>query len=445
MRKGFNSRFGAIAAAAGSAIGLGNIWRFPYVAGESGGGAFIFVYLLIILVVGLPMLISEFSLGRYTQKNVFGTFRKLAPGTKWDLIGVLGIISAYFVLSFYVVVSGWTFAFLIDAVKGTFMDMSPVEIKGSFEDLSQSTTRPLYYIAGFLGIVSIVVAMGIEKGIERFNKVLMPMLFAILIILCVNSFTLSGFQEGIEFIFKPDFSKINTRVALDALGQVFFSLSIGMGTMMTYGSYIRKEDNMLFTSTTVAIADVFIALLAGIAIFPAVFSFGIEPASGPELVFVTLPNIFGQMFGGYYLSILFFVLLFVAALTSAVSAMEVVIAFIVEELKIKRARAVALVAVTLLIMGSLCSLSQLPDSSLKIAGVSLFDFCNNGSSMYLMPIGGFFIVLFVGWKFSKNEMRRELSSDGRYKTIYYPFFMFIVKFVAPIAISIIFLFQLGLI
>lgn len=444
MRKGFNSRFGAIAAAAGSAIGLGNIWRFPYIAGENGGGAFIFLYIVIVVIVGLPMLISEFSLGRFTQKNVFGTFRKLAPGTKWYAIGVLGIISAFTVLSFYIVVSGWTVSFLIDTIKGTYMNMSSSEIQSSFYSFSQSGTKPLPYIALFLFCTAFIVAMGIEKGIERYNKILMPMLLFILFILCVNSFTLSGFKEGMEFIFKPDFSKINTSVALNALGQVFFSLSIGMGTMMTYGSYIRKTDNMLFTSTTVAIADVLIAILAGIAIFPAVFSFGIEPASGPELVFITLPNIFGQMIGGYYLSILFFMLLFVAAITSSVSAMEVVIAYITEEMKWSRNKAVIMTTATLFITGALCSLSLQPNSPISIGGVSLFDICNIGSSSYLMPIGGFFIVLFIGWVFSKQAMQKELSSGGRYKIIYYPFFNFIVKFVAPIAISVIFLSQIGI-
>ncbi|MFI3321638.1 MAG: sodium-dependent transporter [Rikenellaceae bacterium] len=445
MRKGFNSKFGAIAAAAGSAIGLGNIWRFPYVAGQSGGGAFIFIYLLIIVLVGLPMLISEFSLGRYTQKNVFGTFRMLAPGTKWYLIGVLGIVSAFAVLSFYVVVSGWTMAFLVDAFKGTYMSMNSAEITQHFSSFSQSATAPLPYITLFLIITAIIVGLGVEKGIERFNKVLMPLLLIILVLLCINSFTLDGWKEGIEFIFKPDLSKVTGKVVLSALGQVFFSLSIGMGTMMTYGSYLRKKDNMLFTSSTVAMADVAIALLAGIAIFPAVFSYGIEPGEGPALVFITLPNIFAKMFGGYYLSMLFFILLFVAALTSAVSAMEVVIAFVTEELKLKRRTAVALVTITLLITGTLCSLSQVPDTAFAIGGVTLFDICDTGSSVYLMPIGGFFIVLFVGWKFSKQNMIEELSSDGAYKTVYYPFFNFIVKFIAPIVISVIFLSQMGLI
>ncbi|MEG1649356.1 MAG: sodium-dependent transporter [Rikenellaceae bacterium] len=444
MRKGFSSRFGAIAAAAGSAIGLGNIWRFPYIAGENGGGAFIFLYIVIVIVIGLPMLMSEFTLGRYTQKNVFGTFRKLAPGTKWYAIGVLGIISAFAVLSFYIVVSGWTVAFLIDAIKGTYMNMSSGEIQSSFETFSESGMGALPYIALFLIVTAFIVALGIEKGIERYNKILMPMLVFIILILCINSFTLSGFKEGIEFIFKPDFSKITTTVALNALGQVFFSLSIGMGTMMTYGSYIRKTDNLLFTSTTVAFADATIAILAGIAIFPAVFSYGIEPASGPELVFITLPNIFGQMIGGYYLSILFFILLFVAALTSAVSAMEVVIAYITEEFKWSRNKAVITTTITLLITGGLCSLSMKPDSPISIGGVSLFDICNIGSSSYLMPIGGFFIVLFMGWVFSKQALQKELSSGGRYKIIYYPFFNFIVKFVAPIAISMIFLSQIGI-
>ena len=446
MRKGFNSRFGAIAAAAGSAIGLGNIWRFPYVVGENGGGAFLFIYLMIIILVGLPMLISEFTIGRYTQKNIFGTFNSLAPKKPWYLIGVLGIISAVFMLSFYIVVSGWTVSFLIDAIMGVHMNMSSVEITESFNNFSHSGTEPLAYVILFLFITAFVVVMGIQKGIERSNKILMPLLLIILLVLCINSASLDGFKEGLSFIFKPDFSKITTDIVLNALGQAFFSLSIGMGTMMTYGSYIRKEDNMLSTSATVALMDVFIALLAGIAIFPAVFTFGIEPAAGPELVFITLPNIFAKMTGGYILGILFFLLLFVAALTSAISAMEVVVASLTEELKWSRNRAVTVLTLTILVTGTLSSLSLNPDFAISIFGITLFDFFDKGVSLYLMPIGGFFIIIFAGWIFSKSKYQQELSSNGRYNiSLYFPILRFIIKFVAPVAIAAIFMSEIGLI
>ncbi len=444
MRRGFNSRFGAIAASAGSAIGLGNIWRFPYVAGENGGGAFLFIYLIIILVIGLPMLISEFTIGRYTQKNIFGTFNELAPKKPWYLIGVLGIVSAVFVLSFYVVVSGWTVSFLIDAITGAQMSMTSGEITESFKSFSTSGTEPLIYIILFLLITAGVVAMGIQKGIERSNKVLMPMLLLILFILCVNSFTLDGFKEGVSFIFKPDFSKITTDVVLNALGQAFFSLSIGMGTMMTYGSYIRKQDNMLFTASSVAFMDIFIALLAGIAIFPAVFTFGIEPASGPDLVFITLPNIFAQMPGGYFLGILFFLLLFVAALTSAISVMEVVIASLTEEFKWGRMKSVAILTLVILVTGTFASLSLNPDLAINVLGVSLFDIFDKGVSLYLMPIGGLFIMLFAGWVFGKERYKKELSSSGTYNvTYYFTILRFIIKFVAPVAIAVIFMSEVG--
>ncbi|MFI3315385.1 MAG: sodium-dependent transporter [Rikenellaceae bacterium] len=445
MRKGFSSNFGAIAAAAGSAIGLGNIWRFPYIAGESGGGAFIFVYLLIIAFVGLPMLIAEFSLGRNTQKNAFGVFKQLATNRKWYNVGVLGIVSSFIMLSFYVVIAGWTLAFLINAIKGIYMSMSSAEIQNSFHEFTTSGIAPLPYIALFLISTALIVMSGVDKGIERFNKILMPVLLILLMILCINSFTLDGFKEGIEFIFKPDFSKINADVALNALGQAFFSLSIGMGTMMTYGSYIRTKDNMLFTSSAVAISDVIIALLAGVAIFPAVFTYDIAPSSGPELVFITLPNIFAQMYGGYYLSILFFILLFVAALTSSVSALEVIIACVTEELKWSRKKGVYITTLLLMIMGGVCSLSMAPDSILKIGSKSLFDIFNDGTSIYLMPIGGFFIMIFTGWVLSDKIFKDELSSNGLYKVKYFKLLIFIVKYIAPLAISTIFLSELGFI
>ena len=308
-RGSFGSRFGAIAAAAGSAIGLGNIWRYPYVVGENGGAAFILLYLLIVFLIGLPCLMSEFALGRFTRKNVFGAFRKLAPKKKWYLIGVLGIVTSFVILAFYSVVAGWTVAFLKDSLINEFSGLSAAAIGSNFDGFVASGWEPLLWTFLFCLITALIVMLGIENGIERYNKIMMPMLLAILLVLCINSFSLDGFKEGIAFLFRPDFSKITVDVALSALGQAFFSLSLGMGTMMTYGSYIRRQDNLLFTSSTVAIADLSIAILAGIAIFPAVFSFGIEPGSGPDLVFKTLPNIFGQMTGGYLLGILFFLLL----------------------------------------------------------------------------------------------------------------------------------------
>lgn len=438
-RGSFSGKFGTIAAATGSAIGLGNIWRFPYVVGENGGAAFILVYLLIIFLVGLPILMSEFCIGRATQKNVFGAFHMLAPKKKWYLIGVLGIVSSFVIMSFYSVVAGWTMAFLQGSITNSFSGMDSAAIGQHFDNFVANGWEPILWLIAFIGLASVIVAFGVEKGIERYNKILMPMLFVIIIILCANSFTLSGFNEGMQFLFHPDFSKISPTVVLNALGQAFFSLSLGMGTMVTYGSYMQKSDNLLSTSSSVAVADFVIAMLAGIAIFPAVFSFGIAPGSGPDLVFKTLPNIFQQMTGGYYLSILFFMLLVVAALTSIVSIMEVVVAYFTEELKISRIKSVILISVGSVVCSVFCAMSLMPESQLSVGGVNLFNLFDNGSSAYLLPIGGFFLVVYTGWFMDKKILRDELSSQNAYKTIYFPIFNIVVKYIAPVAIAAVFL------
>lgn len=443
-RGSFNSKFGAVAAAAGSAIGLGNIWRFPYVAGENGGAAFIIVYLLIVFLIGLPMLMSEFSIGRYTRKNVFGSFRLLSPKGKWYLIGVLGIASAFVIMSFYSVVSGWTVAFLKSSLLNEFHGLDSAAIKYRFESFVADGWEPIGWMTLFVIATAFIVGGGVEKGIERYNKILMPLLLVILLVLCANSFTLDGWREGAAFLFRPDFSKIDAGVVLEALGQAFFSLSLGMGTMMTYGSYLRRQDNILSTAASVVTTDLFIAVLAGVAIFPAVFSFGIEPSSGPELVFLTLPNIFQQMAGGYFFSVLFFLLLVVAALTSMVSLLEVLVAYATEELRISRVKAVVFCSALVIATSVLCAVSQMPGSSLKIAGLDLFDFFDTASASYMLPIGGFFICLYFGWLFGRNRIREELSSGGLYKVGYFRAFLFIIRFIAPIVIAFIFLSKIGL-
>lgn len=445
QRGSFGSKTGMIAAAAGSAIGLGNIWRFPYIVGENGGAAFIFVYLLIIILIGLPILMSEFALGRKTNKNVFGAFRELAPNTKWYGVGILGIFTSLIVLSFYNVVSGWTLSFLADSLMNKFNGATIDEISLGFNSFVSNGWQPIIWVAVFIIILVRIVVSGIEKGIEKFNKILMPMLFIILILLCINSLSLPGFGEAVDFLFTPDFSKINIKVVLNALGQAFFSLSLGMGTMMTYGSYMRKDDKMLTTAVSVVIADVSIALLAGIAIFPAVFSYGIEPSSGPDLVFKALPAIFGQMSGGYILGALFFLLLVIAAITSAISIFEVLTSYFVEELKFTRKRAVTIIALVVFCFSSLCALSMMPDSILRIGEYNMFDMFDKISSIYMMPIGGFFIALYAAWFMKKGELKMELSSNGMYKVKYWSVFNFVMKYIAPVVILLVFLTSLELI
>ena len=443
-RGSFGSKFGIIAAAAGSAIGLGNIWRFPYVAGENGGGAFLIIYLAIVLVIGLPMMLAEFSIGRYTKRNVFGAFHSLKPKSGWPLVGILGVITPLVIVIFYSVVSGWTMSFLWDSILNKFQGLSSEEVRTGFNAFVATGWQPILWAVGFVAVAGMILLGGVEKGIERYSKVLMPIMLLILLVMGVYSMTLPGFGEGMRFLFKPDFSKINGNVFLEALGQAFFSLSLGMGIMITYGSYIKDKDNMVTTAGAVALSDTLIAVLAGVAIFPAVFSFGISPTSGPDLVFITLPGLFQQMAGGYVLSILFFALLLIAALTSAVSIMEVLVAYCIEEMNVSRRRATIFISFFVMAMAAVCAVSQMPDSSLRVAGLDLFDLFDKVSATYMLPVGAFFITIFAGWVFGKDRFRNQVTSGGMYNTHIYPVVLFIVRYIAPVVIALIFLTKAGL-
>ncbi len=432
-REGFNSKLGIIAAAAGSAIGLGNVWRFPYVAGENGGGAFLLIYLLFVLALGVPVMLSELVIGRKSQKNIFGAFHVLAPGKKWYLIGLLGVVTAFVILSFYAVVAGWTLEYLHMSITNSLANKSPADLSETFAKATTGSYRTVLMIVIFMGVSAYIVKSGVGQGIEKYSKLLMPLLIVIIVLLGIRSITLEGSKEGLLFLFKPDFSAINAKVVLEALGQAFFSLSLGMGVMATYGSYIEKNESLGSTAIYVSMADTIIAILAGIAIFPAVFAFGIEPGSGPGLVFETLPNIFNQMTGGYFFSVIFFVLLAIAALTSSISLLEVVVAYFSEELSINRKKSTAIAAVSITLLSLMC---------MKYDVVfSLFD---KVSSNVLLPVGGFLIVLFVGWFMKNVDIKNELEADGKIAH-YFRFFVLIIKFLAPIAIAFVFLNQLGLI
>jgi len=443
-RDSFGSKFGIIAAAAGSAVGLGNIWKFPYVAGQNGGGAFLVVYLLFIIAIGVPVMLSEFSIGRKAQRNAIGSFKKLAPGTPWYLVGVMGVAAAFLILSFYSAVAGWTLEYISKSVVNAFAGKNETELVNMFGNFISGTWMPLFWQMVFMGLTAWIVAAGVKKGIEKYTKVLMPLLVLMIIILCIRSLTLPGASEGLAFLFKPDFSKLTADAVLSALGQAFFSLSLGMGTLITYGSYIGKNDNLSSTAVQVSAADTIIAIMAGIAIFPAVFAFGIDPGEGPGLVFITLPNIFQQMPGGYFFAIIFFVLLAVAALTSSISVLEVVVAYFVEELNLTRRRATIFATVMISILGVFCTLSFGITSEVRIFGLVFFDLMDYTASNLLLPLGGFFIVMFVGWYLGSGPSRRELSNEGALKLAYFPVFMFLVKFVAPFAITVVFIYGLGL-
>jgi len=458
-RGSFGSKFGVIAAAAGSAVGLGNIWRFPYVAGENGGGAFLLVYLGFIILIGIPVMLSELTIGRSAQLNALGSFKKLAPGKPWFLVGFMGIVAAFVILSFYSTVAGWTLEYVWGSISNSYQGQTPEQLAQGFSDFKAGTYRPVAWQILFMLFTVGIVLAGVQKGIEKYTKMLMPLLLVLIIILCVRSVTLEGASKGLEFLFKPDFSKINGNVILEALGQAFFSLSIGMGTLITYGSYIRKDNNLASTAVQVSFTDTFIAILAGVAIFPAVFAFNIAPGSGPGLVFITLPNIFLQMPGGYFFSLMFFVLLTVAALTSSISVLEVVVAYLSEELKITRKKATLMAASAITVLGVFCTLSwgALEGVHLTVGAKEATDMGEVGEKMYifdifdwiasnlLLPLGGFFIVLFTGWFMGKKLVKKEISNNGEFKVPMLNVFLFIVKFIAPVAIAFILLNKLGII
>ncbi len=443
-RGSFGTKIGVIAAAAGSAIGLGNIWKFPYITGVHGGGAFLIVYLICIAVIGVTVMLAEFILGRMTQRNGVGAFNALAPKTYWFLVGFLGILAGFFILSFYSVVAGWTVDYIIKAATGAFTGKSAAEIGGIFGGFISNDWQPLIWHFVFMLVTAGVIVMGVQKGIEKTAKILMPVLLLILLVLCVRAVTLPGAGKGLSFLFSPNWSSLSGEAVLVALGHAFFSLSLGMGTMLIYGSYIKRKENLGSIAVQVSVADTLIAVLAGVAIFPAVFAFGIEPGAGPGLVFVTLPNVFNQMPGGQFFSFLFFVLLALAALTSAVSILECLVAYLIEEKNIPRKKATIYMALACFIIGIPCSLSMGSMSDVHfLPGKTFFDTLDYISANWLLPLGGMFISYFVGWKMDKKKLADELSSDGKYSISYLPTFVFICKYIAPVIIFIVFLHGLG--
>ncbi len=443
VRDVFSSKMGVIAAAAGSAVGLGNIWKFPYITGVYGGAAFLFVYLGFIALIGLPIMLSEFMIGRKSRSNVFGAFKNLAPNSPWKYVGLLGVAAAVMILSFYGVVAGWSIDYIVKSVTDSFASKSPAELGSMFTQFIEKPGLPIFYQLLFMLMTMAIVIIGVKDGIEKYAKILMPVLIVIIIILDIRAITLDGAKEGLYFLFHPDFSKLTADGVLSALGHAFFSLSLGMGTLITYGSYIGNQNNLAKIALQVTVADTLIAILAGIAIFPAVFAFGIEPSSGPGLVFITLPNVFQQMPGGFFFSILFFLLLTVAALTSSISILEVVVAYFREELKIKRTLATILATVMISIVGVFCSLSMGLFKEQTLFGLNLFDLLDWISANMLLPLGGLFISLFIGWYWGRKSIEEELAKGSKLSRGLITAFIFVLKFIAPGAIAIVFLNGLG--
>ncbi len=440
-RDSFGSRFGALVAMAGSAVGLGNLWRFPYLVGENGGAAFIIIYIMMVFFLCLPIFISEFVVGRRSQQNAYAAFRDLSGGSAWKWVGMFTVIVPLIVLSYYSVIGGWSVEYLLKSITFTFTDGDTrTTMSTMFADFVSSTWMPIIMHTVFLFATTLIVMVGIKDGIEKFSKVMMPLLFFMVLAIAVYSLTLPGAGRGVDYLFKPDFSKIDGHTFAAALGQAFFSLSLGFGTIMTYASYVDKKENPLFQSTATAVSDLMFALIAGVAIMPAVFAFGLDPQSGPGLVFETLPYVFSQMPAGGVIAIVFFIALLVAALTSSISMLEVAVAYLVEEKGLKRLSASLIVFAVCWVVGVLCSLSFGPLSGVKIAGLSIFDFFDSISSNILMTLGSLMTVLFVGWRLKKTDIYDEFTNGGTLSANARMFgvLWFLIRYVCPLAIIVVF-------
>ena len=444
-RDSFGSRFGALVAMAGSAVGLGNLWRFPYLVGENGGAAFIIIYILMSFLICLPIFICEFVVGRRSQENAYSSFRDLSGGSWWKYVGMMTVIVPLIVTSYYSVVGGWSIEYLFKSLAFSFtLGESQAAISTMFGDFVSSPWLPLATHTLFLLITAVIVAAGIKGGIEKFSKIMMPMLFVIVLGIALYSMMLPGAKAGLDYLFNPDFSKIDAKACAAALGQAFFSLSIGFGTIMTYASYVSKKENVMFQSMATAASDLAFALIAGMAIMPAVFAFGLNPQSGPGLVFETLPYVFSQMPAGGVVAILFFLALLVAAVTSSISMFEVGVAYLVEEKKLPRIGACAIIFAFCWILGAFCSLSFGPLSEFRLFGRNIFDFFDNLSSNVLMTLGSLLTVLFVGWRLKKTDIYDEFTNGGTIgaNVKMFGLLWFLIRYVAPLAIIVIFVYGL---
>lgn len=451
-RENFGSKLGAVLAAAGSAVGLGNIWRFPIETGQNGGAAFIIVYIACVFLLGIPIMMSEFFIGRHTHTNTAGAYRKLSPGTPWKWVGRLGVLSGFVILSYYSVVAGWTAEYTTLAIGNCFDGKGAADFPTIFNEFVSNPWKSVLWMLAFMIVTHVIVVRGVKSGIEKFSKVMMPALFIILIVLAVCSVTLPGASRGLEFLLKPDFSKITGSAVLSAMGQAFFSLSLGLGCLCTYGSYFRNDTNIGKTALSVSLIDTFVAVMSGFIIFPAVFNAGYAISSndiGPSLLFITMPNVFQQAFGSmpalsYGVSVLFYFLLVVAALTSTISMHEVVTAYVSEEFYMKRRKAATIVTIACSAVGIVCALSFGPYDGVKLFGMSIFDLFDYVSSNIFLPVGGMFISIFTGWYLDKKLVRDEITNYGTLRVPYLRFVIFILRYFAPVAIAIILLNQLGL-
>ncbi len=446
-RASFGSKLGVILATAGSAVGLGNVWRFPYMAGEYGGAAFIVIYVGCVLLFGIPCMVSEFIIGRHAASNTARAYRSLAGGTPLAAIGYFGVFTGLLITSYYAVVAGWCLQYIAASLLGQ-LHGSPEFFAEYFATFEKDPFKPVFWTVAIFLITHYVIIHGVRGGIEKASKLLMPALFVLLLIVVVSACLLPGAFEGVKFLFKPDFSKVGGDVFLGALGQSFYSLSIGMGCLCTYASYFSRQTNLMKSAVQIGVLDTSVAILAGLMIFPAAFSVGINPDSGPSLVFITLPNVFQQAFAslpvvGYVVGFAFYALLALAAITSLISLHEVTTAFIHEEMHTTRKRAAWTVTILCSVIGAVCSLSLGKLDFLKIGDRSLFDFFDFITGQVMLPVGGFFTCLFVGWYLPHKMVRDEFSNWGTLRGKLFHTYLFCIKFVCPICILMIFLHQFG--
>ena len=454
-RANFGSRFGAILAAAGSAVGLGNIWRFPCETGAHGGAAFILLYVFFIALVAVPVLIAEMALGRESRANCYDTFCSLATKrfnnrivyNVWRCIGAMCVLAGFLVFSYYSVVAGWTLGYTVSSATGTLIGQTPEMFAEGFQEFSSSPWQPALWLVIFVALTTAIVIMGVQRGIERASKIMMPLLFILLIVLACCSLSLPNAMEGVRFLFKPDFSKITGEVALSAMGQAFFTLSVGIGCLMTYASYFSDKVNIIKDSLDIAGIDTLVAITAGLIIFPAAMSVGIAPDAGPSLVFITLPNVFNQAFGStpwlcYTVTLLFYVLLTMAALTSSISMLEITTAFVTEKFNIKRWKAATVLGIITCVAGFACSMSFGEWSDVKIFGMGFFDLFDFFVAKFAMPIGGIFMCLLMS-KLGKEKVVSMLTNNGTLRLAWLAkAYYFLFTWIIPLLILIIFINEL---
>lgn len=442
-REQFGSRVAFVLASMGGAIGLGNVWKFPYVVGRYGGAAFIVVYLVALLLIATPILMTEFAIGRKTKTSYTSALKILCPGKKWYLLGLVGLAALVLTLSFYGGIAGWTLAYLVKSLTGAFAGMGPDQIKEVFMNFTVSPFQMVFWLAAMLFITAFIVIRGVKGGIETVCNILLPLLFILIIILAVRSCLLPGAGKGLEFYLKPDFSHLTGEAVMAAVGQAFFTLGVGCGNLVIYGSYLDKKKTIGSSTVMVSMGDTLAAILFGFIIFPATFAFGIRPDMGPPLVFITLPTIFAQMKFGMVFASVFFLCLFFACLTSTICIMEAIVGYVVDEWRVERKKASIGVGLTVFIIGSILMLSFGPLSSLLIFGRNLFDFANDVLvSAILLPLGGLLMVILVGWILKPKMILDEINLGEGVKL--HRYYVSTVKYLAPAAIILMFLQLIGI-